>query len=80
MQFFKCDVCKNEIKVLHPGRTIFHIREYEICDLCHDDLNDAVRQTVRNKKPFDFTWYERLTIDLIQDGTKKNKISVPSRR
>ena len=80
MQFFKCDVCKSEIKELNPGRTIFHIREFEICDHCHDDLNDAVRQTVRNKRPFDFTWYERLTVDLIQVGMKKNKIAVPSRK
>lgn len=80
MQFFKCDVCKSEIKELNPGRTIFHIREFELCDLCHDDLNNAVRHTVRNKKPFDFAWYERLTVDLVQDGMKKNKISIPARK
>lgn len=80
MQVFTCDVCKGEIKELNPGRTIFHIREFEICDLCQDNLNDAVRQTVRNKKPFDFAWYQRLTVDLIQDGVKKNKIAVPARK
>lgn len=79
MQVFTCDVCKAEIKELNPGRTIFHVREFEICDRCHDNLNDAVRNTVRHKKPFDFAWYERLVVDLIQDGVKKTRIAVPAR-
>ena len=79
MQVFRCDVCKGEIKDPNPGRTIFHIREFEVCEHCHDDLNLAVKQTLRQKKPFDFAWYERLSVDLIQDGMKKNKIAVPAR-
>jgi hypothetical protein len=79
MQVFKCDVCKGEIKELNPGRTIFHIREFEICEHCHDDLNDAIRKTVRSKKPFDYAWYDRLLVDVIQDGMKKTKISNPAR-
>ncbi|MFH2116283.1 MAG: hypothetical protein ABIJ86_17415 [Spirochaetota bacterium] len=79
MQVFKCDVCKSEIREMNPGRTIFHIREFELCEHCHDDLNAAVKQTLRQKKPFDFAWYERLSVDLIQDGMKKNRIAVPAR-
>jgi hypothetical protein len=79
MQVFKCDVCKGEIKEPRPGLSIFHIREFEICEECHDNLNLAIKHTMRGKKPFDYAWYDRLLVDTIQDGMKKTKITIPAR-
>ena len=47
-----------------------------MCEACKDDLEAAIKQTVRTKVPFDFSWYEKMRIDLLQEGTKKNKIAV----
>lgn len=74
MKHLFCDVCKKEVIDPIPTRTFFHIREYDLCEECRDDLEAAVKQTVRGKKPFDFAWFDKLRIDLIQDGMKKNKI------
>ncbi len=75
-----CDICKKEVFDPIPGRTFFHIREYDLCETCRDDLESAVKMTVRNKKPFDFAWFEKLRIDLIQNGIKVNRIAVPKNR
>jgi len=74
MKRLSCDVCKKEVVDPIPARTFFHIREYDLCELCRDDLELAVKQTVRTKKPFDFAWFEQLRISLIQDGVKRNRI------
>lgn len=74
MKHLFCDVCKKEVIDPIPTRTFFHIREYDLCEECRDDLEAAVKQTVRGKKPFDFAWFDKLRIDLIQEGMKKNKI------
>ena len=77
MKHLYCDICKKEVKDPYPSRTFFHIREYDLCETCRDDLELAVKQTIRTKKPFDFAWFEKLRIDLIQDGIRKDKISLP---
>lgn len=77
MKHLFCDVCKEEIQDPIPGRTSFTLREFDLCEGCRDDLEAAVKMTVRNKKPFDFAWFEKVRIDLIQDGMKRDKISVP---
>ncbi len=71
-----CDVCKKEVVDPIPSRTFFHIREFDLCETCRDDLESAVKNSVRNKKPFDFMWYDKLRVDLIQDGVKKNRIVI----
>jgi len=77
MKHLFCDVCKDEVQDPIPNRTFFHIREYDLCEACKDDLEAAVKMTVRQKKPFDFAWFEKLRMELIQDGLKKDKIAVP---
>lgn len=74
MKHLFCDVCKKEISDPIPTRTSFHIREFDLCEACRDDLETAVKATVRAKKPFDFMWYDKLRVDLIQEGIKKNRI------
>ncbi len=76
MQFIHCDICKKQIPNPISGRTIFYHREFALCEACKDDLDAAIKQTVRTKVPFDFSWYEKLRIDLLQEGAKKNKIAV----
>jgi len=76
MKHLFCDVCKKEVLDPYPSRTFFHIREFDLCEACRDDLEVAVKNTVRNKKPFDFMWYDKLRVDLIQEGIKKNRIVI----
>jgi hypothetical protein len=76
MKHLFCDVCKKEVIEPIPSRTFFQLREYDLCESCRDDLEAAVKYTVRDKKPFDFAWFDKLRIELVQDGVKKNKINV----
>ena len=76
MKHLFCDICKKEVIDPIPTRTFFAIREFDLCETCRDDLEAAIKYTVRGKKPFDFAWYDKLRIELLQDGAKKNKISV----
>lgn len=80
MKHLFCDVCKKEVADPIPSRTFFNVREFDLCESCKDDLEAAVKSTVRAKKPFDFTWYDKMRVELIQDGVKKNKISVAKGR
>jgi hypothetical protein len=76
MKHLFCDVCKKEVVDPIPSRSYFQIREFDLCEACRDDLESAVKNTVRNKKPFDFMWYDKLRVDLIQEGVKKNRIVI----
>jgi len=76
MKHLFCDVCKKEVIDPIPTRTFFQVREYDLCESCRDELEAAIKYTVREKKPFDFAWFDKLRVELIQDGIKKNKISV----
>ncbi len=76
MKHLFCDVCKKEVMDPIPSRTFFAIREFDLCESCRDDLEAAIKYTVRGKKPFDFAWYDKLRVEILQDGAKKNKISV----
>lgn len=69
-----CDVCKKEVKDPIPTRTFFHIREFDLCEACKDELDSALRQTVRTKQPFDFAWHQKMQLDLIKTGVSKNRI------
>lgn len=76
MKHLFCDVCKKEVLDPIPSRTFFNVREFDLCETCRDDLESAVKNTVRMKKPFDFMWYDKLRVDLIQEGVKKNRIVI----
>ena len=77
MKHLFCDVCKKEVVDPIPSRTFFCLREFDMCESCRDDLEAAVKYSVRSKKPFDFAWFDKLRVDLVTDGVKKNRISVP---
>ncbi|HPE36834.1 MAG TPA: hypothetical protein PK625_06765 [Spirochaetales bacterium] len=74
-----CDICKKEVSDPIPGRTFYHFREFDLCESCKDDLEAALKWTVRNKKPFDFSWYDKLRMELLQAGARNNRIAVSKR-
>lgn len=74
MKHLYCDVCKKEVVDPITDRTYFHIRQFDICEGCRDDLEAAVKYQVRAKKPFDFLWYQKLRLDLLESGVKSNRI------
>lgn len=76
MKQLYCDVCKKAVNDPVPNRTFFFYREFDLCEPCRDDLEVAIKQTVRSRQPFDFMWYDKLKIDLIKSGIAKNRIPV----
>lgn len=74
MKHLICDVCKKVVEEPITDRTVFHIRQFDICEGCRDDLEAAVKNQVRTKKPFDFLWYQKLRLDLLETGAKSNRI------
>ena len=80
MKALYCDVCKNAIEKPISERTYFHIADYDICESCKEDLDRASRFTLRGKKPFDYHWYNDMTLAIIKEGTVKKRIEVKSKR
>lgn len=76
-----CNICKKIIPVpLYPDRNIFYIREYDLCEKCHDDLNYAVEHNLKTiKHPFEFDWFNKVQSQYLLDGEKTNRIAVPGR-
>jgi hypothetical protein len=74
MEVNYCDVCKKPIENPIPTRSIFRIADIDICEPCKDDLDIAMRHTVRGKQPFDYGWYDEFSLKLLRDGVQKGKI------
>lgn len=70
MNAYICDVCKKEVENPINGINYFHIREKDLCESCHNDLELAMKQTMRSKIPFDFSWYEIYEMQLINKAVK----------
>jgi len=79
MKVLYCDVCKKPVENPMPTRNFFHIADIDICEPCRDELESAIKFTMRGKKPFDFSWYEELRLKILRDGIQKNKIAIPKR-
>ncbi|HAP43235.1 MAG: hypothetical protein A2087_00995 [Spirochaetes bacterium GWD1_61_31] len=76
MKHLFCDVCKREVVDPIPMRTFYHVREFDLCENCRDDLEAATKFTVRTRQPFDFAWFQKMQLDLIKIGIAKNRIPV----
>ena len=50
--------------------------DIDICESCKDDLELAVKYTIRGKQPFDFGWYDELSVKLLKEGIQKGKINL----
>jgi len=79
MKVLYCDVCKNSVENPIPTRTFFHIADIDICEGCRDELELAIKYTMRGKKPFNYGWYDELKLKILRDGIQRNKIAVPKR-
>ncbi|HET7838799.1 MAG TPA: hypothetical protein VFL04_03495 [Rectinemataceae bacterium] len=79
MEVLYCDVCKKAVENPIPQRSFFHYADIEICEPCRDELNLAVKYTVRGKKPFDYSWFNELELKILRDGVARGKIS-PAKR
>jgi hypothetical protein len=73
MKYLVCDVCKKEIDKPVAEWNYFHIKTWDICEQCKNELESAIFLTVRGKKPFSYEWYERLMCDSIEKACTKSK-------
>jgi len=76
MEVNYCDVCKKPIENPIPTRTIYRIADIEVCEPCKDDLELAIKYTVRGKQPFDYGLYDELSLKFLRDGVQKGKILI----
>jgi len=74
-----CDVCKKPVENPVPTRNFFHIADIDICEPCKDELEMAVKYTLRGKKPFDYSWYDELTMKILRDSVQRGKIVAAKR-
>ncbi len=76
MEVNYCDVCRKPVENPMPMRSLFRVADIDICESCKDDLELAVKYTIRGKQPFDFGWYDELSVKLLKEGIQKGKINL----
>ena len=74
-----CDICKKEVADPIPNMSFFYISNVDLCGNCKEDLEKAMKSTVRGKQPFDIGWYDDLQTKLMKDGIQRGKIAVAKR-
>jgi hypothetical protein len=74
MKTLTCDVCKHEITDPVAGRNYYHVAHRDICETCHDTLENILKPVVRTKQPFDYQWYDDLMQSTIEKGIQKGKL------
>jgi hypothetical protein len=80
MEVLYCDVCKKPVENPIPTRSFFHFADIEVCEPCRDELNLAIKNTIRGKKPFDYSWYDELTLKLLREGMQRGRINVSGKQ
>lgn len=68
MKTLHCDVCRKELTNPIVDRTYWHIREYDLCELCKEAIELKVRAIIRHHVPYSQEWYENEFVTLIQKG------------
>jgi hypothetical protein len=76
MEVNYCDVCKKPIESPVPARNIFRVADIDICEPCKDELDLAIKHTIRGKQPFNYAWYDELSLKILRDGIQKGKIVI----
>jgi hypothetical protein len=76
MEVNYCDVCKKPVENPLPMRSIFRVADIDICESCKDDLELAVKYTIRGKQPFDYAWFDELSLKILREGMQKGKINL----
>jgi len=80
MEHIYCDVCKKEVHNPVPEISFFGFAHISTCENCRDDLNAALKYTVREKSPFNFAWYDDLRMQLLKQGMQKGRIEIKRAR
>lgn len=75
-----CDVCKKIIEDPVSTRNYYHVADMDICEPCYDDLDRALRPTIRTKAPFDYQWSDELTLKILREGIQRGRIEQKARR
>jgi hypothetical protein len=76
MEVNYCDVCKKQVDNPIPTRTFYRVADIDICEACKDDLDQAVKYSVRGKQPFDYGWFDELSMKVLREGMQKGKINI----
>ena len=76
MKTITCDVCQSIIPSPVATRNYFHMTHRELCESCHDKLENFIKPTVRAKQPFNYEWYTKLVGDSIENAIQKGKFEV----
>ena len=76
MRTLTCDVCRAVIVIPVPGRNYFHKAHRDICESCHDKLEQQIKPVVRTKLPFDYNWFNKLFQESIEKAIQKGKVDV----
>jgi len=76
MRSLTCDVCKKDIQAPVQDRNFFHIAHRDLCEACHDKLELQIKDTIRDKEPFEYEWYNNLVQESIEKAMKKGKFEV----
>ncbi len=66
MKALYCDVCRKELVNAITERTYWHIKEYEVCELCKEAIELKLRHLLRNHVPFSQDYYEHQLMTLIE--------------
>jgi hypothetical protein len=74
-----CDICKKEVDDPVPARSFFYIANVDLCEGCKDDLEAAMKYTIRERQPFDKQWYDELQTKLMKEGVQRGKIAAAKR-
>jgi len=80
MKAIYCDVCKKAIENPIPTRTIFHFTDMDVCETCKDELDVAMKATVRTKAPFNYDWHDEVVLKILRDGVQRGRIDIKGRR
>jgi hypothetical protein len=76
MEVNYCDVCKKPIEKPLPMWSIYRYADIDVCEACKDDLELAIKYTMRGKAPFDYSWYDELSVRILKEGIQKGRIAV----
>ncbi|MDR1104964.1 MAG: hypothetical protein LBL44_01280 [Treponema sp.] len=73
MKTLTCDVCGKKMDAPVSGRNYFHVTKFDICEDCHNKLEDVIKPQIRTKQPFSYDWYENLYVDSVGKAVQRGK-------
>lgn len=73
MKYLVCDVCKKTIQNPVSLHNYFHIKHWDVCEACKDQLEYQLKPVMRTKRPFNYDWYERLMSDNLEKACSRGR-------